>query len=73
MFEIVLDTLFDTANWKTERHYVIRRRVFFSLVAVALLVVMFYVSGKFWWTGNGYCFGDGFECMKPQQQMGSEG
>ena len=48
---------------KMERKYVVRRRVVLSIAVVALAFVIGAVSTNLWWTGNGYCWGDGFECM----------
>lgn len=58
-----MDYLFDTSKWNMERKYVIRRRVFFTLVSLAGLYLMFQVVGNLWWTSEGYCWGDMFECF----------
>ena len=63
MFETVLNSLFDTSGWNMARKYVVRRRWFFTLVAVALLAIVWTVATKVWWVGDGYCFGTLAECM----------
>jgi len=49
---------------KMERKYVVRRRVVFSIAVVTLFLVIGAISTNLWWTDNGYCWGDMFECMK---------
>lgn len=48
---------------KMERKYVMRRRVSFVITVATLGLVLGAISTNLWWTGNGYCWGDGFECM----------
>ena len=59
----MLDIMFNTENWKMERKYVIRRRVFFTLVAIAVVAVAWFIAGNVWWTENGYCIGSLEECF----------
>lgn len=59
----MLDLLFDTTKWNMERKYVVRRRVFFTIVAVALLAIIWSVATQIWWVGDHYCFGDLGECF----------
>lgn len=49
---------------KMERKYVVRRRVVFSIALVALAFVIGMITTNLWWTADGYCWGDAFECMK---------
>ena len=48
---------------KMERKYVVRRRVVFSIAVSALAFAIGTITANLWWTGNGYCWGDMFECM----------
>ena len=59
----MLDMIFDTENWKMERKYVIRRRVFFTIVVVAVVAVAWSVAGNLWWTETGYCWGSLDKCL----------
>ncbi len=49
---------------KMERKYVVRRRVVFSIAVISLALVINLRTANLWWTENGYCWGDMFECMK---------
>lgn len=63
----MLEALLNPSQWKMERKYVIRRRVFFAVAGVAFLVFAWFVATQIWWTSNGYCFGDMVECMFPAE------
>lgn len=49
---------------KMERKYVVRRRVVFSIAVVTLAFAIGMITTNLWWTSDGYCWGDMFECMK---------
>ena len=42
-------------------------RVFATLLVIAIAVavwVIYQVTGHLWWVGDGYCWGEMFECME---------
>lgn len=49
---------------KMERKYVVRRRVAFVIAVTTIGLVLGAISTNLWWTSDGYCWGDMFECMK---------
>lgn len=59
----MLDMIFTTENWKMERKYVVRRRVFFTILAVAFLALAWTIGTQIWWVGDGYCFGSLDKCF----------
>lgn len=73
MFELVLSELFDTSKWNMERKYVVRRRWFFTAIVALVLFIMFQVIGNLWWTSDGYCWGDMFECFEKDIERSTNG
>jgi multidrug resistance efflux pump len=63
----MLEALLNPSQWKMERKFVIRRRVFFAVAGVMFLVFAWFVATQIWWTSNGYCIGDMVECMFPAE------
>ena len=60
----MLETIFgiDTSKWNKASKYRIRRAVVFTALAVAFIYVSYQIGANLWWTAEGYCWGDYFEC-----------
>ena len=42
-----------------------RRRWAYLIGGLALFAAIVYLSGRIWWVGDGYCFGDMVSCYFP--------
>ena len=46
---------------------VYRRRWAYLIGSIALFAAIVYLSGRIWWVGDGYCFGDMMSCYFPEE------
>ena len=46
---------------------VYRRRWAYLIGSIALFAAIVYLSGRIWWVGDGYCFGDMISCYFPEE------
>ena len=46
---------------------VYRRRWAYLIGSIALFAAIVYLSGRIWWIGDGYCFGDMISCYFPEE------
>ena len=44
-----------------------RRRWAYLIGSIALFAAIVYLSGRIWWVGDGYCFGDMISCYFPAE------
>ena len=44
-----------------------RRRWAYLIGGLALFAAIVYLSGRIWWVGDGYCFGDMVSCYFPEE------
>lgn len=44
-----------------------RRRWAYLIGSIALFAAIVYLSGRIWWVGDGYCFGDMVSCYFPEE------
>ena len=44
-----------------------RRRWAYLIGSIALFAAIVYLSGRIWWVGDGYCFGDMISCYFPEE------